>query len=114
MEVSKIDCGAWLELCPVDEKVGPVLRLRMMPIPSDYTFPVDVDNKAWIDVMAQFITGWDLTDNGVAVECTDENKAKYLKYIVRLLVKAEDGKEPEVAAAPIMRFAASIDNFLKN
>jgi hypothetical protein len=113
MEVSKIDCGAWLELCPVDEKVGPV-RLRMIPVPTDFTFPTETDNKAWIDVMGQFIVGWDLTSDGVAVECTDENKAKYLKYLVRLLVKTEEGKEPEVAAAPIMRFAASIDNFLKN
>jgi hypothetical protein len=113
MEVSKIDCGAWLELCPVDEKIGPI-RLRMVPVPTDFTFPKDTDNKAWIDVMGMFIVGWNLENGGVAVECTDENKTKYLGYLVRLLVKAEEDKEPEIAAAPIMRFAASIDNFLKN
>ncbi len=112
MEVSKIDCGAELELCPVDERIGPI-RLRMIPVPSDFVFPEATDNRTWIDVMAKFIVGWNLESGGVAVACTDENKAKYLAYLVRLMVKDGD-KEPEVAAGPIMRFAANIDNFLKN
>jgi len=112
MEISKIDCGAELVLQPVDEKVGEV-RLRMKPVPTDFVFPPTEDNKAWIAVMAQFVIGWNLTDGGVAVACNDENKAKYLGYLLRLPVKTADGGE-EIAAGPIMRFAADINNFLKN
>ena len=113
MEISKIYSGAWLELYPVDEKIGPV-RLLMVPVPSDFPIPKDTDNKTWIDFMAQFVIGWNLEDGGVAIDCTDENKAKYLGYLIRLLVKGEEGQEPEAAAGRIVRFAVSIDNFLKN
>jgi hypothetical protein len=114
MEVGKIDCGAWLTLCPVEEKIGEV-KLKILPIPSDFQLPKDADTKASIDAFAKFIVDWNLETDGVAIDCTDENKAKYLEYLVRMKVVAgEEGAEPEFAAVPIMRFAADIDNFLGN
>jgi len=112
MEVKKIDCGAWLELCPVDEKIGPV-KFLVKPIPSDFTIPTETDNQTWIKTIGSFIIDWNLTSDGVAVPCSDENKAKYLGYLIRLLVKT-DKEEPEVAVGPIMVFASNVDNFLKN
>jgi len=112
MEVKHIDFGAWLELCPADEKIGSV-KLLVKPIPSDFVVPTETDNKVWIDTIGQFIIDWNLTSDGVAVPCNDENKAKYLGYIIRLLVKT-DKEEPEVAVGPIMMFASNVDNFLKN
>jgi hypothetical protein len=111
MEISKIDCGAWLTLQAVDEKVGEV-RLKLMPMASDFTFPEMTDNKAAIGVIARFVIDWNLESDGVAVPCTDENKAKYLEYLIRLEVKGET--EKEFAVLPIMRFVADVSNFLKN
>jgi len=113
MEIRKIDCGAELELCPVDEKIGPI-KLTVKPIPSDFVLPAETDNQTWINLIGSFIVGWNLTSGGVAVPCNDETKAKYMGYIIRLLVKGEEGQEAEVAAGPIMRFAGNVDNFLKN
>ena len=111
MDISKLDCGAWLTLQAVDEKVGEV-RLKLTPMPSDFQFPEMTDNKAAIDVIAKFVIDWNLDSEGVAVPCTDENKAKYLEYLIRLEVKGEP--EKEFAVTPIMRFVADVSNFLKN
>jgi hypothetical protein len=111
MEISKIDCGAWLTLQAVDERVGEV-RLKLMAVPSEFEFPELMDNKTVIEFLAKFIIDWNLESEGVAVPCTDENKAKYVGYLLRLEVKGDP--EKEIAVLPIMRFVADVSNFLKN
>lgn len=117
MDISKIDHGAWLTLCPVDEKVGEV-RLKMLPMPTDFEFPKETDNQAAIGILSQFVVDWNLDEDGVAILCNDETKAKYLALLLRLKVKNEEGKteedKSEFAVTPIARFAAEIGNFLKN
>ena len=114
MEVGKIDCGAWLTLCPVEEKIGEV-KLKFKPMPPNFSPPDSKDVQSWAKIISEFLIDWNLEIDGVAVPCIDENKAQYLGYLFRLEIKAqEEGKEPERAAAQIIPFAANIDNFLGN
>ena len=113
MEIGKIDGGAWLALCPVDEKIGEV-RLKILPTPTDFQFPENADIKIAVDITSRFVVDWNLETDGVAVPCNDDTKAKYLAYLIRTEVKPVEGTEPELIVLRIMRFAADINNFLGN
>jgi hypothetical protein len=117
VDVGKIDHGAWLTLCPVDERVGEIC-LKMLPMPTDFEFPQESDNQTAINFISRFVIDWKLEADGVAVPCNDETKAKYLALLLRLKVKNEEGKteedKSEFAVTPIVKFAADIENFLKN
>jgi hypothetical protein len=113
MEIGKLDCGAWLVLQPVNEKIGEI-RLKILPKPVDFLWPEQADIKTAAGFIARLIAGWNLETDGVAVPCNDETKAKYLPNLIIVEVQAADGKEPELLMVPIGRFAADINNFLGN
>ena len=114
MDIGKIDCGAELVLQPLDEKVGEV-RLKIKPFPPNFDLPKEANVETLTALIAEFIIGWNVEDGGVAIPCTDGNKAKYLGYIGRLRVK--DHEIPDgvaFAATEIAWFGADIANYLKN
>jgi hypothetical protein len=119
MEIGKINAGAWLTIEPVDARIGEI-KLRLLPIPSDFKFPEgkDVTVMQQLDAIGSLIVGWNLEDEGVAVPCDEENKHHYLPYLIRLQTgKTLDEKgveKPKFAAEDIIKFAADIDNFLGN
>jgi hypothetical protein len=115
MEIGKINAGAWLTLQPVDSRVGEV-KLRIMPIPSDFKFPEGQDVMTQLEAIGSFIVAWNLESEGVAIPCDEENKRRYLWHLIRLELQTEqpDRKEPLYMAEVIIKFAADIDNFLGN
>jgi len=113
MEIGKIDCGAWLTLQAVDKRVGEV-RLKILPIATDFLFPENTDTKTAVDAIAKFVVDWNLEADGVAVPCNDDTKAKYLAYLIRLEATVVEGQAPEFVVLHIARFAADINNFLGN
>jgi len=114
MDISKICSGAWLTLQPVDEKVGE-LRLQLAPLPTDFTFSGQAELKTIVEALSPLVQAWNLEDGGQPVECSPVTKEKYLPFLLRLRVKGDDNGTPEsLATEAIFRFAADINNFLKN
>ena len=112
MEIGKIDVGAWLTLCPVDERIGEI-KLRIRPLPPDFALSKDSDTRAQLGAIGSLIVAWNLEADGVAIPCTDETKGRYLWHLVQVQVHKGD-EETESLAGPVARFAADINNFLGN
>ena len=72
------------------------------------------------DMLIDSVVGWDLTENGTALPCTDENKAKCLHVIFGLSAQKQDGEEiagtalDRVLGRALFGFATDAGNFLKN
>lgn len=112
MNVKKLNAGAWLEVDPVDEKIGKI-KLLVMPIPTEYEAPADV--KGVIEKTAALISDWNLTDGDTPIICNEETKKLYVPFLLRIEVKdPTEEKGKTFLGAPLMQFAANIENFLKN
>ena len=113
MDISKLVEGAWLELYPADERIGPV-RLKVNPLPTDTRIDPDVvDGAALIEKVTRLVLDWNFESNGEKIECTPETRQKYMGNILRLELKS-DTEEKAYVAWELIKFCASIDNFLKN
>jgi len=88
---------------------------------GDYGFGKSADAKppkfsALVrSVLMDAVQGWDLTEDGKAISCTDANKAQYLPVIFGLLIKDEQANPLDrVLGRALLTFAMDSDNFLKN
>lgn len=113
MEVKHLNEGEWLTVDT--EKAGPVkLRIRYVSYHEAVLFQKLKDEEASLDTIEGLVVDWDLTDNGKKVECSKENKVKYVPFLIGLTLKAEEGEARRSLGQEIMRFALDPGNFVKN
>jgi len=128
MDISKLNSGAWLEVEPIDEKIG-TIRLKLSSISmvqaEEFTEIFSEENQNAVrrimDQISELIVDWNLESEGKKIECNEENKKRYeenkkryLPHIFKVMVRDEDKEEPVILGAKIIEFAQNIDNFLKN
>lgn len=71
--------------------------------------------KGNIPIVMKQVIGWDLTEKGAPLTCSDNNKKKYLVPLLWENVKAKKKKEKEVyLVRAIIDFASDLRNFTKN
>ncbi len=133
MDVSKFQLeGEWLEL-EVESKnvVGP-LKFKIKPLSSDEQIDLaeagEGDIKDFLKQVNGLVLDWDLEDGKEKLICNDENKKKYLPYLIGMKIKKEENEEEftiedesgkEVKAIKsvgitIITFAQDFGNFVKN
>ena len=113
MEVKHLIEGEWLEA--ETEKAGPVkLRIRYVSYHEAVLFRKLKSEEASLEAIENLIIDWDLTDDGKKLECSKENKIKYVPYLIGLDLKTEDGKSTKSLGLEIMQFAITVSNFTKN
>lgn len=126
MDVKNLDLGgSWVTLKAVNEKVGE-LKFRVKPI--DTTLEIEIEklisadkDKELANKIGDIILDWDLLEDGKKLNCNQENKAKYLPYLVRLPVEPYD-PENKILSEPnkgylgtqLLAYASDIGNFVKN
>lgn len=114
------------ELEPTPLLSEPTMRLRLRYLDSLEAADEYVRNElrlplATAELALRAVAEWDLTDGGKPIPVTDAAKAKYLRPLLGLLIKAEpeaegdEGEEPrKVLAYEIVRAARDLGNFRKN
>jgi hypothetical protein len=78
-------------------------------------------SKVITEALIDTVSGWDITcDGGQPVECNEENKRKFLPYLLGLRVIKGD-EEPgaklsmdNILGMALLEFAGDSENFLKN
>jgi hypothetical protein len=78
-------------------------------------------SKVITEALIDVISGWDITqDGGQPVECTEENKRKFLPYLLALRV-IKEGEAPDaklsmdnILGMALLEFAGDSENFIKN
>ena len=120
MEVAQYEQGEWLEI-PHEANGKPDnirLKIKWMSFREAMRFS-SIDSKSedgiteGMDRLAAQIVDWNLTLNGEAVPCTEENKDRYVEMLLNLGVKNAEGKDSTVAKE-ILAFAVNSNSFLKN
>jgi hypothetical protein len=87
------------------------------PVPGVKSRPSHTHTEAMIEA----VVGWTLThDGGKPIECNEENKRKYLPYVLGMEIIRE-GRKPgddfdmdDVLGWALVNFAGDPENFLKN
>ena len=100
MDVSKFQIkGEWLELEVESKKVIGPLKFLIKPLSSDDQLDMaDIgreDKKGFLNKIMDLVLGWNLTENGSPLECSDENKKSYLPYLIPMNLKEEKKKKEE-------------------
>ena len=99
----------------------PIVRLKVSPIDlGEIKDLVDggkgtkfsmVEKELLIDAVKE----WDVSLDGVALPCSEENKRKYLWLLLGLPVKAKEGeKAGQVFAHELLAYVSDLENFVKN
>lgn len=110
--------GVWLEIKTANTQFG---TLKVLVIPRPFNALFDISRDDFTGFVSQCIVGWNLNNGGKALECSTENKRKYLSVICQWGVenpqytKAVDGGTAiATVGSEIAAFAGNIDNFTKN
>lgn len=133
MDVSKFQMeGEWLDLEVKSEKKDKSLRLRIKPLSakdqSDLADAASKDVREFFSSISKVIIDWDLTQNGEKLPCNDEEKEKYLPFLIGMEIKEPEKKDeeldedeeeekekfPNLIGFEILKFAQNFDNFIKN
>jgi len=70
--------------------------------------------KRNIPIVVNQVIGWDLTDKGASITCSENNKKKYLIPLLWETVKSKDPKNRNYLVRAIIDFASDLRNFTKN
>jgi len=117
MDISKLSVdGEWLKLETDNEDFG---NLEVLVVPRKYGGLMKmVMNDDMIQLISTLVIGWNLTIGKKEIECTHENKMKYLSIMADWKIKnpryAQKGAMFETIGAEIIAFAQDIKNFTKN
>jgi hypothetical protein len=66
------------------------------------------------ELLIEAVKEWDISLDGVALPCSEENKRKYLWLLLGLPVKAKEGETGQVFAHELLAYASDLENFVKN
>ena len=122
LDVSKFQLdGEWLELRIKSKEGEKTLRIKLKPLSTEDQLDMaevgGKDIKEFFVNIKDVVLDWDLKTGEEALPCTDENKKKYLPFLITLKL-AEDTEKEEGAKSivgyKIMEFAQNFDNFIKN
>ena len=117
MDVSKLNVeGEWLELEVENKDFG---TFKVLIVPRHYS---GLANMVMKDDMTRFLTtlvvDWNLKDGKKKIECTLDNKMKYLSVLASWKITnpkyAEKGMMFQNVGTEIIAFAQNIKNFTKN
>jgi hypothetical protein len=111
--------SAWMEYRLLTDKLDPpVFRCRLRHIDNFVMSDVvgikgiGKPGQAAVDVAVEVVADWDLTQNGVPIPLTPENKFGWLYPLLNLRV--EGGEEAELLGIRLVTDAANQELFLKN
>ena len=115
-----IPLSEWLTFELADNKLvdPPIIKLKLRPITDTDLMDAVVDNKirpSEIMIMraTDAIQEWDLSEDGKPIPCMEEKKrelALFLKLLLTSYLKSGD----DFLAIAIIRYAQTLENFLKN
>lgn len=117
MDVSKLNVeGEWLDLEVEDKDFG---ALKVLVVPRQYSGVIKMAmNNDMVEFVANLVVGWNLKNGKKEIECSYENKMKYLSVLAgwkitnpRYMMKTIKFKS---VGAEIIAFAQDIKNFTKN
>ncbi len=132
MDVSKFQLeGEWLEVEVKSKNVIGPLRFKVKPLSSDEQIDLAEAGKGnikdFLKQINELVLDWDLEDEKEKLICDDENKKKYLPYLIGMRVKLEkdddsmiedeEGKKIKIiksVGVTIISFAQDFGNFVKN
>ena len=130
MDVSTFQMeGEWLELEVVSEKEEKSLEVKIKPLSAEDQINLaevaEKDIKDFLSQISTVILDWDLMRGEEKLPCNDEEKARYLPYLIGMRVRRksesddiESSKEADkkltFAGFEILKFAQNFSNFIKN
>ena len=108
MDIAKIQFGGeWLDL-NIDSKNKDgedlTLKVKIKPLSESEKYSIhkkmkEVEKTESVDEFADeimaLILDWDIFDDGKPIECTKENKARVIPYLIGMKVKSEDSNDDE-------------------
>ncbi len=99
MDVSKFQLeGEWLELEVESKNVDGPLRFKIKPLSSDEQIDLaeagEGNIKDFLKQVNELVLDWDLEDGKEKLICDDENKEKYLPYLIGMKIKPEEDETP--------------------
>jgi hypothetical protein len=132
MDVSKFQLeGEWLELEVESKNVTGSLEFKVKPLSSDEQIDLaeagEGNIKDFLLKVNELVLDWNLEDGESKLVCDDENKKKYLPYLIGMRVKLEKGDDSTIedeegkkikviksVGLTIISFAQDFGNFVKN
>lgn len=117
MDVSKLNVeGEWLTLEVENKDFG---TLKILVAPRQYSgLTKMVMNEDMIQFVLSLVLDWNLKDGKKKIECTPENKMKYMSVLAGWkITNPKYGKKGAIfenVGTEIIAFAQDINNFVKN